>query len=93
MQLPEKKRESTGNPRGRPTAQAVIARTNRKVDEFFKPKAVVSTNTRESMHGGEQRSAVQSKQLMKKGPRKRVTIKDVMEDDHSDGEDSHMSYD
>ena len=38
MQTPVAKKPPTGNRRGRPTASAVIARTNHKVDQFFQKK-------------------------------------------------------
>ena len=39
VQLPVKKKAPTGNKRGRPRASEVVARTNHKMDEFYRRKA------------------------------------------------------
>ena len=45
MHTPTKKKAPTGNKRGRPRATEVIAKTNLKVDDFFRKKATqVSTD-------------------------------------------------
>ena len=53
VKLPERKKPGpTGNPRGRPSAKAVVARTNHKVDEFFKPKPPSSSNQNQNQPRG-----------------------------------------
>ena len=42
MQTPVVKRAPTGNRRGRPKANEVIARTNHTMDEFYRRKSVQS---------------------------------------------------
>ena len=42
MQTPVAKKTPTGNRRGRPRASEVIARTNHKVDEFYRKRPVQS---------------------------------------------------
>ena len=42
VQTPVKKKAPTGNKRGRPRASEVVARTNHKMDEFYRRKAVQS---------------------------------------------------
>ena len=42
MQTPVKKKAPTGNKRGRPKASEVVARTNHKMDEFYRRKAFQS---------------------------------------------------
>ena len=42
MQTPVKKKAPTGNKRGRPKASEVVARTNHKMDEFYRRKPVQS---------------------------------------------------
>ena len=40
MRTPVPKHVPTGNRRGRPTATAVVARTNHRVDEYYRKKSV-----------------------------------------------------
>ena len=40
VRTPVPKHVPTGNKRGRPTASAVVARTNHKVDEYYRKKPV-----------------------------------------------------
>jgi hypothetical protein len=40
LQTPVKKRTPTGGKRGRPKATEVVAKTNRKMDEFYRKKPV-----------------------------------------------------
>ena len=42
VQTPVKKKTTTGNKRGRPKATEVVAKTNRKMDEFYRKKPVQS---------------------------------------------------
>ena len=42
VQTPVVKRAPTGNRRGRPRATEVVARTNRKMDEFYRKKPMQS---------------------------------------------------
>ena len=42
MQTPVKKKAPTGNKRGRPKAAEVVARTNHKMEEFYRRKAIQS---------------------------------------------------
>ena len=42
MQTPVKKKAPTGNKRGRHRASEVVARTNHKMDEFYRRKVVQS---------------------------------------------------
>jgi hypothetical protein len=42
VHTPSKKKASTGNKRGRPRATEVIAKTNHRVDDFFKKKPALS---------------------------------------------------
>ena len=42
VQTPVKKKAPTGNKRGRPKASEVVARTNHKMDEFYRRKPVQS---------------------------------------------------
>ena len=42
VQTPVKKKAPTGNKRGRPMASEVVARTNHKMDEFYRRKPVQS---------------------------------------------------
>jgi hypothetical protein len=42
VQTPVKKKAPTGNKRGRPKAAEVVARTNHKMDEFYRRKPVQS---------------------------------------------------
>ena len=42
MQTPVKKKAATGNKRGRPKASEVFARTNHKMDEFYRRKPAQS---------------------------------------------------
>ena len=42
MQTPVKKKAPTGNKRGRPRASEVVARTNHKMDEFYRRKPIQS---------------------------------------------------
>ena len=45
VQTPVKKKAPTGNKRGRPKASEVVARTNHKMDEFYRRKPVQSDAT------------------------------------------------
>ena len=40
MQTPVKKKTPTGGKRGRPKATELVAKTNRRIDEFYKKKPV-----------------------------------------------------
>ena len=40
MQTPVKKKTPTGGKRGRPKATEVVAKTNRRMDEFYRKKPV-----------------------------------------------------
>ena len=42
MHTPTKKKTPTGNKRGRPKATKVVAKTNRKMDEYYRKKPVQS---------------------------------------------------
>ena len=42
MHTPTKKKTPTGNKRGRPKATEVVAKTNRKMDEYYRKKPVQS---------------------------------------------------
>ena len=42
VQTPVKKKAPTGNKRGRPKASEVVARTNHKMDEFYRRKPIQS---------------------------------------------------
>ena len=42
VQTPVKKKASTGTKRGRPRASEVVARTNHKMDEFYRRKPIQS---------------------------------------------------
>ena len=42
VHIPSKKKAPTGNKRGRPRATEVIAKTNHKVDDFFRKKPTLS---------------------------------------------------
>jgi len=46
VHTPTKKKAPTGNKRGRPRATEVIAKTNLKVDEFFRKKATQASTDR-----------------------------------------------
>ena len=40
VHLPVKKKSPTGNKRGRPKAMEVVAKTNHKMDEYYRKKPV-----------------------------------------------------
>ena len=42
VQTPVKKKAPTGNKRGQPKASEVVARTNHKMDEFYRRKPIQS---------------------------------------------------
>ena len=42
VHTPSKKKAPTGNKRGRPKATEVVAKTNRKMDEYYRKKPVQS---------------------------------------------------
>ena len=67
MHTPAKKKAPTGNKRGRPTATEVIAKTNLKVDDFFRKKATQACTDRPMQQPEEEKKqseqpAEQSKQ-------------------------------
>ena len=50
VHTPTKKKAPTENKRGRPKATEVVAKTNRKVDEYYKKKPVQSDITMSVHH-------------------------------------------
>ena len=54
MHTPTKKKAPTGNKRGRPKATEVVAKTNRKMDEYYRKKPVQSDVTMPLHHEKEE---------------------------------------
>ena len=54
MHTPTKKKAPTGNKRGRPKATEVVAKMNRKMDEYYRKKPVQSDATMPLIHAEEE---------------------------------------
>ena len=55
MHTPTKKKAPTGNKRGRPKATEVVAKTNRKMDEYYRKKPVQSDVAMPLIHAEEEK--------------------------------------
>jgi hypothetical protein len=55
VHTPTKKKAPTGNKRGRPKATEVVAKTNRKMDEYYRKKPVQSDATMPLLHAEEEK--------------------------------------
>ena len=68
VHTPSKKKAPTGNKRGRPRATEVIAKTNHKVDDFFRKKATHANADRPMLQPEEEKQAVQQPEEEKRQP-------------------------
>lgn len=59
VQLPVKKKAPTGNKRGRPKAMEVAAKTNHKMDEYYRKKQVQTDAVMTSTHNEEEKKETQ----------------------------------
>ena len=59
VQLPVKKMAPTGNKRGRPKALEVAAKTNRKMDEYYRKKPVQADVAMTHAHNEEEKKETQ----------------------------------
>ena len=55
MHTPTKKKAPTGNKKGRPMATEVVAKTNRKMDEYYRKKPVQSDAAMLILHAEEKK--------------------------------------
>ena len=55
MHTPTKKKTPTGNKRGRPKATEVVAKTKRKMDEYYRKKPVQSDVAMPLIHAEEEK--------------------------------------
>ena len=60
MHTPSKKKTPTGNKRGRPKATEVVAKTNRRMDEYYRKKPVQNDAAMLLLHAEEEKKQGES---------------------------------